>query len=81
MLKTFCAGANLRALLQSESCPTALKAVVPILEQQWNQNRRTGTIGEINNLGNRQIQKVENGQQAASPPTPRAIPNCLPNCF
>jgi hypothetical protein len=32
MLKTFCAGANLRALLQSESCPTALKAAVPILE-------------------------------------------------
>ena len=39
MLKTFCAGANLRALLKSKSCPTVLKAVVPILEQQWNQNQ------------------------------------------
>ena len=67
MLKTFCAGANLRALLQSESCPTALKAAVPILERQWNQNRRTGTIGEINNLGNRQIQKVGNGQKVLLP--------------
>jgi hypothetical protein len=63
MLKTFCAGANLRALLQSESCPTALKVAVPILERQWNQNRRTGTIGEVNNLGNYEIRKVGNGRQ------------------
>jgi hypothetical protein len=63
MLKTFCAGANLRALLQSESCPTALKAAVPILERQWNQNRRTGTIGGVNNLANHQIHKVGNGRQ------------------
>ena len=67
MLKTFCAGANLRALLQSESCPTALKTAVPILERQWKQNRRTGTIGEVNNLGNREIQKVENGRQILLP--------------
>jgi hypothetical protein len=67
MLKTFCAGANLRALLQSESCPTSLKAAVPILERQWNQNRQTGTIGEVNNLGNHEIRKVENGRQVLLP--------------
>jgi hypothetical protein len=67
MLKTFCAGANLRALLQSKSCPTALKAAVPILERQWNQNRRTGTIGGVNSLGNRQIQKVGNGRRVLIP--------------
>ena len=67
MLRTFCAGANLRALLQSESCPTALKAAVSVLEQQWNQNRQTRTIGEINNLGNCQIQKVGNGQKVLIP--------------
>jgi hypothetical protein len=67
MLKTFCAGANLRALLQSGSCPTALKAAVPILERQWNQNRRTGAIGEVNNLGNLEIRKVGNGRQVLIP--------------
>jgi hypothetical protein len=67
MLKTFCAGANLKALLQSDSCPTVLKATVPILERQWNQNRRTGTIGEVNNLGNHEIQKVGNGRQVLIP--------------
>ena len=67
MLKTFCAGANLKAILQSKSCPTALKAAIPILERQWNQNRRTGTIGEINNLGNHEIQKVGNGRQVLLP--------------
>jgi hypothetical protein len=61
MLKTFCAGANLKALLQSESCPTTLKTAVPILERQWNQNRRTGN--EVNNLGNHEIRKVGNGRQ------------------
>lgn len=67
MLKTFCAGANLRALLQSESCPTVLKTAVPILERQWNQNRRTGTIGEVNNLENHEIQRVGKGREILLP--------------
>ena len=52
MLQTFCVGANLKALLQGPKCPDVLKATVPILEKTWEQDRRTGTIGEVNNLGN-----------------------------
>ena len=65
MLKTFCAGANLKALLQSEKCPSALKMAVPLLERKWDQGRRTGTIGELNNLGISDIRKVENGRQVS----------------
>ena len=54
---------NLRAHLQSKSCLTVLQAAVPILEWQWNQNQWTRTIGEVNNLGNNQIQKVGNDWQ------------------
>ena len=64
MLKTFCAGANLKALLQGDRCPSALKMAVPLLERKWDQDRRTGTIGELNNLGNSDIRKIENGKQA-----------------
>ena len=39
MLKTFCAGANLKALLQGDRCPSALKMAVPLLERKWNQGR------------------------------------------
>jgi hypothetical protein len=63
MLKTFCAGANLKALLQGDRCPSALKMAVPLLERKWDQGRRTGTIGELNDLGNSDIRKVENGKQ------------------
>jgi hypothetical protein len=34
MLKTFCAGTNLKALLQNNGCPSALKMAVPILERK-----------------------------------------------
>ena len=67
MLKTFCASANLRALLQSESCPTVLNAAVPILEQQWNQDWQTRMIGEINHLRNHEIWKLRNGWQILLP--------------
>jgi hypothetical protein len=63
MLKTFCAGANLKALLQGDRCPSALKMAVPLLERKWNQDRRTGTIGELNDLGNSETRKVDNGKQ------------------
>lgn len=52
MLTTFCAGANLKALLQGERCPRAIRMAAPLLENKWNQDRRTGTIGEVNNLRN-----------------------------
>ena len=67
MLKTFCAGANLKALLQSERCPAILKVAVPLLERKWDQNRRTGTIGEINNLGNCEIKQLDAGKQISLP--------------
>jgi hypothetical protein len=51
MLQIFCVGANLKALLQGPKCPDVLKATVPILERKWGQDQRTGTIGEVNNLG------------------------------
>jgi hypothetical protein len=63
MLKTFCAGANLKALLQGDKCPSALKMVVPLLEKKWDQGRRTGTIGELNDLGNSETRKVDNGKK------------------
>ena len=39
MLKTFCAGANLKALLQGNRCPSALKMAVPLLERKWDQGQ------------------------------------------
>ena len=67
MLKTFCAGANLKALLQGDRCPSALKMAVPLLEKKWNQGRRTGTMGELNNLGISETQKVDNGKKILIP--------------
>jgi len=67
MLKTFCAGANLKALLQGDRCPSALKMAVPLLERKWDQGRRTGTIGELNNLGNSETRKVDNGKRVLIP--------------
>jgi hypothetical protein len=67
MLKTFCAGANLKALLQSDRCPSVLKLAVPLLERKWNQDRRMGTIGDLNNLGNSETQKVDNGKRVLIP--------------
>ena len=67
MLKTFCAGANLKALLQGDRCPSALKMAVPLLEKKWDQDRRTGTIGELNNLGNSETRKVDNGKKVLIP--------------
>ena len=32
MLKTFCAGANLKVLFQNDRCPSALKMAVLLLE-------------------------------------------------
>ena len=64
MLKTFCAGANLKALLQGSRCPGALKMAIPLLERKWDQGQRTGTIGELNNLGNSgETRKIDNGKQ------------------
>jgi len=64
MLKTFCAGANLKALLQGDRCPSALKMAVPILERKWDQGQQTGTIGELNSLGNSgETRKVDNGKE------------------
>jgi hypothetical protein len=34
MLKTFCAGANIKALLQGNRCPSALKMAVSILKRK-----------------------------------------------
>ena len=63
MLKTFCAGANLEALLQGDRCPSALKMAIPLLERKWNQGQQMGTIGKLNNLGNSgKTQKVNNGK-------------------
>jgi hypothetical protein len=67
MLKTFCAGANLKALLQSDRCPSVLKMAVPLLERKWNQDRRTGTIGDLNNLGNSETRKIDNGKRVLIP--------------
>ena len=67
MLKTFCAGANLKALLQSDRCPSVLKMAVPLLERKWNQDRRMGTIGDLNNLGNSETRKVDNGKRVLIP--------------
>ena len=67
MLKTFCAGANLKALLQGDRCPSALKMAVPLLERKWNQGRRTGTIGKLNNLGNSETRKVDSGKRVLIP--------------
>jgi hypothetical protein len=67
MLKTFCAGANLKALLQGDKCPSVLKMAVPLLERKWDQGRRTGTIGELNNLGNSEPRKVDNGKRVLIP--------------
>ena len=67
MLKTFCAGANLKALLQSDRCPSALKMAVPILERKWEQGRRSGTIGELNNLENTETRKVDKGKRVLIP--------------
>ena len=68
MLKTFCAGANLKTLLQGDRCPSALKMAIPILERKWDQGQRTGTIGELNNLGNSgETRKVDNGKQVLIP--------------
>ena len=63
MLKTFCAGANLKALLQGDRCPSALKMAIPLLERKWDQGQQTGTIGELNSLGNSgETRKVDNGK-------------------
>src|ERR1700734_1059928 len=67
MLKTFCAGANLKALLQGDRCPSALKMAVPLLEKKWNQGRRTETMGKLNNLGISETQKVDNGKKILIP--------------
>jgi hypothetical protein len=67
MLKTFCAGANLKALLQGDRCPSALKMAVPLLERKWDQGRRTGTIGELNNLGNSETRRVDNSKRIIIP--------------
>ena len=67
MLKTFCAGENLKALLQGDRCPSALKMAVPLLERKWDQGWQTGTIGKLNNLGNNEIQKVNNGKRILIP--------------
>ena len=67
MLKTFCAGANLKALLQDDRCPSALKMTVPLLERKWDQGQQTGTIGKLNNLENNEIQKVNNGKRILTP--------------
>jgi hypothetical protein len=63
MLKTFYAGANLKALLQSERCPAVLKAAVPLLQKKWDQDRRTGTMGEVHNLGNIEIRRLDDGKK------------------
>ena len=58
MLKTFCAGANLKALL------SALKMAIPLLARKWDQGQQTGTIGELNNLGNSgETRKLDNGKE------------------
>ena len=67
MLKTFCAGANLKALLQGDRCPSALKIAVPLLERKWEQDRRTGTTGQLNNLGNSETRKVDNSKRVLIP--------------
>lgn len=68
MLKTFCAGANLKALLQGDRCPSALKMAIPLLERKWDQGQRTGTIGDLNNLGNSgETRRVDNGKQVLIP--------------
>jgi len=67
MLKTFCAGANLKALLQGDRCPSALKMAVPLLERKWDQGRRTGTVGELKNLGKSETRKVGNGKRVLIP--------------
>ena len=64
MLETFCSGANLKALLQGDRCPSALRMAVPILERKWDQGQQMGTIGELNDLGNSgETQKVDNGKE------------------
>ena len=66
MLKTFCAGTNSKALLKGNRCPSALRMAVPILERKWDQGQWTGTIGELNNLGNSgEIWKVDNGKEVS----------------
>ena len=68
MLKTFCAGANLKALLQGDRCPSALKMAIFLLERKWEQGQQIGTIGELNSLGNStEIQKVDNGKHIFIP--------------
>lgn len=64
MLKAFCAAANLKALLQGPRCPDALKIAVPLLEKKWDQDRWTGTIGEVNNIGNASSRTVAPGQKS-----------------
>lgn len=67
MLKTFCTGTNLKTLLQSNRCPSALKIAVPLLDRKWNQGQQIGTIGELNNLGNSETRKVDNGKKILIP--------------
>jgi hypothetical protein len=63
MLKTFCAGANLRALLQGKNCPDALRSAVPLLENKWVEERRMGTNADVNHLGDIETNKLDNGKK------------------
>ncbi len=63
MLRTFYAGANLKALLQSERCPVVLKAAVSLLQKKWDQDKQTGTMGEVHNLGNIDIKRLDDGKK------------------
>lgn len=53
----------MRALLQGENCPDALKSMVPLLEKKWAQDRRMGTIVDVNHLGDVETHKLDNGKQ------------------
>jgi hypothetical protein len=63
MMKSFCAGANLKALLQGEMCPDILKLAVPLLEKKWGQDRRQGTMNTLWNLGDVATERLGKGMK------------------
>lgn len=50
MLKSFCAAANLRALVQSDRCPDAIRTCAHLLDECYSQDQRGTLMNELRTL-------------------------------
>ena len=52
MLKSFCAAANLRALMQSDRCPNVIRSCANLLDECYDQDQRGTLMNDLRTLDN-----------------------------